>query len=145
MTYAGQKSELLLVEDNSGDVELIRLAFHAATIINPLHVVGDGEQAIAYLRRHPPFDDAQRPGLILLDLNLPRLNGHDVLRILKSDFDLKHIPVCVLTTSHDEGDVLQCYSLQANSYIPKPDTFPELINLAHKIKDYWLTIAILPS
>ena len=134
MTHAGQKSELLLVEDNSGDVELIRLAFQAAAIINPLHVVGDGEQAIAYLRRHRPFADAKRPGLILLDLNLPRMNGQEVLRILKSDFDLRHIPVCVLTTSHDDGDVIQCYALQANSYLPKPNTFPELVNLAHRIR-----------
>jgi two-component system, chemotaxis family, response regulator Rcp1 len=145
VTGADHKLEVLLVEDNSGDVELIRLAFEAAHIVNPVHVVRDGEQAIAYLRCDSPFCDAKRPGLILLDLNLPRMNGHEVLRILKADVDLKHIPICVLTSSHDDNDVRRCYALHANSYITKPNTFADLVELALRIKDYWLDSVVLLS
>ena len=136
--------EVLLVEDNPGDVELVGIAFSEAGLLNPLRVVTDGEQAIAYLRRKPPFERVQHPGLILLDLNLPGKDGREVLKTLKSDPDLKQIPVCILTTSDEPKDLVACYRLHANSYIQKPTAIADLIDVAKQIKQYWLHVVQLP-
>lgn len=144
VTDPDPKVEVLLVEDNPGDVELTRIALKEAKLSTPLKVVTDGEQAIAYLRSEPPFEDARRPGLILLDLNLPRMDGHQVLKTLKTDPDLKRIPVCILTTSGDEMDIAKSYSLHANSYIQKPSVMNDMVNVVAHINKYWLHTVKLP-
>ena len=115
--------DVLLVEDDEGDVLMTREAFEFYKIRNPLHVVTDGEQALQFVRRTGPFTDAPRPGLILLDLNLPRLNGLEVLAELKQDPELLLIPVVMLTTSKAEEDILRSYKLHANAYVSKPVDF----------------------
>jgi CheY-like chemotaxis protein len=145
MTYARSSIEILLVEDNPGDVELTRIAFREAKVPNPLRVVADGVQAMAYLRQEPPFEDAIRPGLILLDLNLPRVGGREVLQTVKSDPDLRRIPVCVMSSSRQDSDVLGSYDLHANSYISKPVTITALIQTVTKLMEYWLRTVLLPS
>ena len=145
MTYADSRVEILLVEDNPGDVELTRIAFREAKVPNPLRVVADGVQAMAYLRQEPPFEDAIRPGLILLDLNLPRVDGREVLQTVKSDPELRRIPVCVMSTSRQESDVRRSYDLHANSYISKPVTIAALIEILSQLRNYWLRTVLLPS
>jgi len=145
MTYADSRVEILLVEDNPGDVELTRIAFREAKVPNPLRVVADGVQAMAYLRQEPPFEDAIRPGLILLDLNLPRVDGREVLQTVKSDPELRRIPVCVMSTSRQESDVRRSYDLHANSYISKPVTIAPLIEILTQLRNYWLRTVLLPS
>lgn len=137
--------DILLVEDNPGDVEMMRLAFEEAKLANPLHVASDGLQALAYLRREPPFENAGRPQLILLDLNLPGIDGRDVLQEIKSDPRLRRIPVVVLTTSREEADVCRSYDLHASSYIPKPLSVPDLITIMRSFDQYWLSVVRLPS
>ena len=145
MTYADSRIEILLVEDNPGDVELTRIAFREAKVPNPLRVVADGMQAMAYLRQEPPFEHAIRPGLILLDLNLPRVDGREVLQTVKSDPELRRIPVCVMSTSRQESDVRRSYDLHANSYISKPVTIAALIEILAQLRNYWLRTVLLPS
>jgi chemotaxis family two-component system response regulator Rcp1 len=145
MTYTKSGIEILLVEDNPGDVELTRIAFREAKVPNALRVVADGVQAMAYLRQEPPFENAVRPGLILLDLNLPRVDGREVLRTVKSDPDLRRIPVCILSTSCQESDVQRSYDLHANSYISKPVTITALIQIVAQLMQYWLRTVLLPS
>jgi CheY-like chemotaxis protein len=145
MTYAKSSIEVLLVEDNPGDVELTRIAFREAKFPNPLRVVADGVQAMAYLRQEPPFEDAIRPGLILLDLNLPRVDGREVLQTVKSDPDLRCIPVCVMSTSRQDSDVRRSYDLHANSYISKPVTITALVQIVTQLREYWLRTVQLPS
>jgi CheY-like chemotaxis protein len=145
MTYADSRIEVLLVEDNPGDVELTRIAFREAKFSNPLRVVTDGLQAMAYLRQEPPFEDAIRPGLILLDLNLPRVDGREVLQTVKSDPDLRCIPICVMSTSRQDSDVRRSYDLHANSYISKPVTITTLIQIVTQLREYWLRTVLLPS
>ncbi len=137
--------DVLLVEDDPGDVLMTREAFEHYKIRNELHVVGDGEQAMHFLRRAGEYADAPRPGLILLDLNLPRRNGHEVLAELKSDPDLLSIPVVVLTTSQAEEDILRSYSLHANAYISKPVDFERFIEVVRQIDDFFLTLVKLPG
>src|SRR5258708_28296466 len=136
---------VLLVEDDPGDVLMTREAFEHYRIRNELHVVGDGEQAMHFLRRDGDYANAPRPGLILLDLNLPRRNGHEVLAELKSDPDLLSIPVVVLTTSQAEEDILRSYSLHANAYISKPVDFERFIDVVRQIDDFFLTLVKLPG
>jgi CheY-like chemotaxis protein len=136
--------DILLVEDSPGDVRLTQEALSEGRVANRLHVVGDGEEALAYLRREGRFADAPEPGLVLLDLNLPRLDGREVLRIMKSDPDLKRIPVVVLTTSTSDVDVLHVYDLAGNCYIPKPVDYDRFIEVARSIESFWLTIVRLP-
>ncbi|MBX3693107.1 response regulator [Dokdonella sp.] len=136
--------EILLVEDNEGDVRLTREALSEGRIRNCLSVVNDGEQALAFLRRQEPYAQAPRPDLILLDLNLPRLDGREVLAEIKSDPDLKQIPVVVLTSSRAEQDLLRAYDLHANCFIGKPVAFEEFIDVVRSIEDFWLTIVVLP-
>lgn len=137
--------DVLLVEDDPGDVLMTREAFEHYRIRNELHVVGDGEQAMHFLRRAGDYANAPRPGLILLDLNLPRRNGHEVLAELKSDPDLLSIPVVVLTTSQAEEDILRSYSLHANAYISKPRDFERFIDVVRQIDDFFLTLVKLPG
>jgi CheY-like chemotaxis protein len=137
--------DVLLVEDDPGDVLMTKEAFEHYRIRNELHVVGDGEQAIRFLRRDGDYADAPRPGLILLDLNLPRRNGHEVLAELKSDPELLTIPVIVLTTSQAEEDILRSYSLHANAYISKPVDFERFIDVVRQIDDFFLTLVKLPG
>jgi CheY-like chemotaxis protein len=136
--------DVLLVEDDQGDILMTRDAFEHYKIRNRLHVVSDGEQALQFLRRTGKFRDAPRPGLILLDLNLPRRSGLEVLADLKSDPDLLVIPVVMLTTSQAEEDVLRSYSLHANAYITKPVDFERFIDVVRQIDDFFLTLVKLP-
>jgi CheY-like chemotaxis protein len=144
-TPSGRAVEILLVEDNPGDVRLTIEGLKEAKVRNNLHVARDGVEALEFLRRQGQFDDAVRPDLILLDLNLPRMDGREVLAVIKSDPDLKTIPVVVLTTSSAEQDVLHSYELQANSYITKPVDLEQFIKVVRSIEDFWLTIVTLPN
>lgn len=139
-----QVVEILLIEDNEGDVRLTREALKDGRLRNRLNVVSDGEQALTYLRRQAPFEDAPRPDLILLDLNLPRLDGREVLAAVKNDPQLKQIPVCVLTSSRAERDLLRAYDLHANCFITKPVEFEEFMHVVRSIENFWLTIVVLP-
>ena len=136
--------EILLVEDNPGDVDLAREALAAGKVCNFLHVVGDGEAALAFLRRQGKFAGAPRPDLVLLDLNLPKLNGRDVLAAIKEDPDLRRIPVVILTTSKAEEDILRSYNLHANCYITKPMDLNQFFKVVQGIADFWFTIVKLP-
>jgi len=137
--------EILLVEDNPGDVRLTREAMKEGKINNCLNVVNDGEQAMAYLRREGRFADAKRPDLILLDLNLPRKDGREVLAEIKVDPELKSIPVVVLTTSSAEMDVQRAYNLHANCYITKPVDFNQFMSVVQQIDDFWVNLVTLPK
>lgn len=137
--------EILLVEDNQGDVLLTREAFKEAEVLNHLSVVNDGVEALAYLRQQAPFSDSVRPDLILLDLNLPRKDGREVLAELKADEHLREIPVVVLTTSQAETDIAQVYRAQANCYITKPVDLDQFVRAVRSIESFWLTLAKLPS
>ena len=136
--------DVLLVEDDEGDILITREAFEFHKIRNPLHVVTDGEQALQFVRRTGPFTDAPRPGLILLDVNLPRLSGLEVLAELKRDPELLLIPVVILTTSQAEEDILRSYSLHANAYVTKPVDFDNFIAAIRQIDDFFLTLVRLP-
>ncbi len=136
--------DVLLVEDDAGDVLMTREAFEFYKIRNPLHVVTDGEQALQFLRRSGPFAGAPRPGLILLDVNLPRVSGLEVLAELKKDPDLLRIPVVMLTTSQAEEDILRSYQLHANAYVTKPVDFENFVTAIRQIDDFFLTLVKLP-
>ncbi len=137
--------EILLVEDNPGDVRLTTEALRDGKFYNNLNVVGDGEQALAYLRKEGKYAKATRPDLILLDLNLPKKDGRQVLEEIKADNDLKRIPVVILTTSRAEEDIFKAYNYNANCYITKPIGFSEFIKVIKSIEDFWLTVVKLPS
>ncbi len=137
--------DVLLVVDDEGDVLMTREAFEYHRINNRLHVVSDGDQALQFLRRTGPFTDAPRPGLILLDVNLPRRSGLEVLAELKQDPELLVIPVVMLTTSRAEEDVLRSYSLHANAFVTKPVDFEQFIEAIRQIDNFFLTLVCLPS
>ena len=137
--------DVLLVEDDPGDVLMTREAFEASRRPNTLHVVGDGEQAMHFLRRTNDFTGAPRPALILLDLNLPRRNGLEVLAELKADSDLLTIPVVILTTSQAESDIAASYRLHANAYITKPPSFDLFTEAIRRVDDFFLTLVELPN
>lgn len=137
--------DILLVEDNPGDVRLTLEAFKEAKLRNILHVCADGEEALAYLRREGDHAAATRPDLILLDLNLPKVDGREVLQAIKTDPVLRPIPVVVLTTSSADEDVLRVYELAGNCYITKPVDFENFINVIRSIEDFWLTVVRLPD
>ena len=139
----GRPIEILLVEDNPGDVRLTIEGLNEGKVRNNLHVAKNGVEAVAFLRREGEFADAVRPDLILLDLNLPRKDGREVLADIKSDPVLTTIPVVVLTTSRAEQDVLHSYQLQANCYITKPVDLEQFITVVKFIEDFWLTIVTL--
>jgi len=136
--------EILLVEDNPGDVRLTVEALKDAKVRNRLTVVGDGEAALAYLRREGRYAEAQRPDLILLDLNLPRKDGREVLQEIKADESLRSIPVVVLTTSQAEQDIAKSYNLHANCYITKPVDLDRFVEVVRAIESFWFTIVKLP-
>ena len=137
--------EILMVEDSPSDAQLTIEALHAAKIANRLTHVEDGVEALRFLRREGPHADAPRPDLILLDLNLPRKDGREVLEELKRDPNLKVIPVVILTTSRSEEDVLRSYQLHANCYITKPVDFSKFMEVVKAIEQFWLTIVTLPG
>ncbi|MGA2657612.1 MAG: response regulator [Verrucomicrobiota bacterium] len=140
----GRPVEILLVEDSPSDTELTVEALKEAKIRNHLSTVEDGVQAMAFLRRQGPFAGAPRPDLIMLDLNLPRKDGREVLAEVKADPGLKMIPVVVLTTSRAEQDVLRAYQLSANCYITKPVDFDQFLNVVRSIESFWLFVVTLP-
>ena len=137
--------EVLLVEDDPGDVLMTKEAFDEHKLGNRLQVVSDGVEALRFLRREGEFADVPRPHLILLDLNLPRKDGREVLEEVKNDADLAHIPVVVLTTSEAEEDVLRSYRLHANAYVPKPVDFEQFIKVVRQIDDFFVTVVRLPK
>ena len=136
--------EVLLVEDDPGDVVLIREAFEHNKVYNALHVVSDGVQALAFLRREGEHADAPRPDLVLLDLNLPRKDGREVLAEVKSDPDLRTIPIVVLTTSEAEEDIVRSYDLHANAYVTKPVDFDRFIEVVRQIDDFFVSVVKPP-
>ncbi|REJ73416.1 MAG: response regulator [Acidobacteria bacterium] len=137
--------DILLVEDNPGDIELARESLADSKIINHLDVVTDGEQALAYLRRQPPYEEAEPPDLVILDLNLPRKDGREVLQEIKQDPKLRRLPVVVLTSSSEERDVLAAYDLHANCYVQKPLNLDCFIEVVRSIEGFWMSIVSLPS
>ena len=141
---AAKPIEILLVEDNPGDVRLTLEALKEGKVSNNLNVVADGVEALAFLRRQGKYTEAPRPDLILLDLNLPKLDGREVLMAIKSDPTLKVIPVVVLTTSQAEEDVLRAYHLNANCYVTKPVDLQQFNRIVQSIEDFWLTVVTLP-
>jgi CheY-like chemotaxis protein len=144
--YANPKViDVLLVEDDDGDVLMTREAFEHYKIRNRLHVVGDGEQALQFLRRAGQYADAPRPGLILLDVNLPRRSGLEVLAELKQDPDLLVIPVVMLTTSRAEEDIVRSYALHANAFVSKPVDFEQFVEAIRQIDNFFLTLVCLPA
>ncbi|MBD2102480.1 response regulator [Leptolyngbya sp. FACHB-261] len=141
----GKPIEILLVEDSPGDVRLTQEVLKEGKVHNHLNVVEDGEKAIAFLKKLAPYTDALHPDLILLDLNLPRKDGREVLEIIKANGHLRRIPVVVLTTSQAEEDIIKAYDLHANCYITKPIDLDQFIRVIKSIEDFWLTIVKLPA
>jgi chemotaxis family two-component system response regulator Rcp1 len=141
----GDPIEILLVEDNPGDVRLTREALRDGKIYNNLYVVRDGVEAMAFLHKTGQYVRAPRPDLILLDLNLPRKDGHEVLAEVKTDESLRRIPVVILTTSQAEEDIIKTYDLHVNCYITKPVDLDQFVKIVKSIEDFWLTIVKLPA
>lgn len=145
MSYSRDRPvEILLIEDNSGDVLLTKEAFEEIEFKDKINVARDGDDAMDYLHKRGPYKDAVRPDLILLDLNLPRKDGREVLEEIKSDAELRSIPVIILTTSKSERDIRICYDLHANCYITKPVDFDEFLKIVKYIVDFWLGLVKLP-
>ena len=143
--FEGERQiEVLLVEDDPGDVMMTREAFQDYKLQNQLHVVSDGAEAMEFLRQEGEYAGRPRPDLVLLDLNLPRMDGRQVLEAIKSDAELASIPVVVLTTSENEDDVLRSYSLHANAYVTKPVDFARFIEVIRQIDDFFVTVVRLP-
>jgi CheY-like chemotaxis protein len=136
---------ILLIEDNPGDVRLTQEAFKEGSIDIKLDVVMDGVEAIKYLKKESPYEQADTPDLVLLDLNLPKKDGREVLHEIKTDNNLKRIPVVVLTTSNAQQDILKSYNLHVNCYVNKPVDFDKFFDIIQKIEDFWLSTAILPT
>jgi len=137
--------QILLVEDNPGDVRLTREALKEAKFRNTLQVVGDGAEALAYLRQQGQYSGAIRPHLIMLDLNLPRMDGREVLATIKKDADLRRIPVVVLSSSQAETDIARAYELHANCYVTKPVDIDHFLQVVKSIEEFWVEIVKLPS
>ena len=142
---SGRPAEVLLVEDNPADVRLTREAMKEGRLLNNMHVVNDGEAAMAFLLRKPPYENAPRPDLVLLDLNMPKKNGREVLAEMKALPELRSIPVVVLTTSKAEEDIFKTYQLHANCYITKPVDLEKFIMVVQQINQFWLSVVSLPS
>ena len=141
---APRSIEVLLVEDNPGDVRLTREALRDGKVSNHLSVVTDGVEALKFLRRQEPYADAPRPDVVLLDLNLPKKDGREVLQEIKGDPSLRTIPVVILTSSEAERDIAGAYALQANCYITKPVDLDQFITVVRSIEDFWFTVVKLP-
>ena len=142
--YDGKPIEILLVEDNPGDVRLTREALQEGKVINTLHTAADGVQALEYLKQEGEYTDAVRPDIILLDLNLPRMDGRELLAIIKSDLDLRRIPVVILTTSKAEEDIIETYDLHANCFITKPVDLDQFFVVVQSVEEFWFSIVRLP-
>lgn len=140
----GKAVDILLVEDNPGDVELIRESLSEGKMRNEMHVVEDGIDAMKFLHKQGKYEEAPCPDLVLLDLNLPKKSGREVLQEIKSDPQLKFIPVVVLTSSKAEEDIVKSYNLHANCYITKPVDFDQFMEVVKSIEDFWLTVVKLP-
>lgn len=140
-----ESKTILLIEDNRGDIRLIQEALKNATVQCQVAIARDGMEAMAYLRQDGDFINAVRPDLILLDLNMPKKDGREVLAEIKADPNLKHIPVIVLTTSRNEEDIFKSYDLHVNCYISKSRNLPELFKIVRGIEEFWLETATLPS
>jgi CheY-like chemotaxis protein len=136
--------DILLVEDDPGDVLMTQEAFEHHKIRNELHIATDGIEALKFVRNEPPYENAPRPGLILLDLNLPKKDGREVLAELKDSPDLRTIPVVVLTTSEAEEDILRSYDLHANAYVTKPVDFNRFVEVVRQIDDFFVSVVKLP-
>ena len=136
--------DILLVEDNPADIDLTKEAFEECKFANNLHIVSDGENALAFLRKESNFRDKPRPDLILLDLNLPKIDGREILAEIKNDDKLKQIPVVILTTSESKEDITEMYKLHANCYITKPVDINQFIKVVQSIGDFWFAIVKLP-
>ncbi len=143
-TDGGEALQVLLVEDSAGDIRLTKEAFREANVSIRLHVATDGVAAMAFLRHEGEYADAPRPDLILLDLNLPRMDGREVLALIKADESLKKIPTVILTTSDSEADIAKSYQLQANCFLSKPVQLEAFESLVQSINDFWLVRAKLP-
>jgi len=137
--------QILLVEDNPGDVRLTREALKEAKFRNKVEVVGDGVEALAYLRQQGQYTSAMRPHLIMLDLNLPRMDGREVLAAIKKDADLRRIPVVVLSSSEAESDIARAYELHANAYVTKPVDIDHFLQVVKAIEEFWVEIVKLPA
>ena len=144
-TISGRPIEILLVEDSAADARLTIEALKEAKVKNRLWIAEDGVEAMAFLRKEDGHSETPRPDLILLDLNLPRKDGRQVLKEIKDDADLRRIPVVVLTTSRAEEDVLKAYDLHANCYIAKPVDFEQFMEVVRRVEGFWLTVVKLPS
>ncbi len=140
----GRPIEILLVDDNPGDVRLTIEAMNEGKVANRISVATDGIEALQFLRREASFANAPLPDLILLDLNMPRKDGREVLREIKEDNDLKRIPVVILTTSEAEQDILESYNLHANCYVTKPVDMGQFLKVVRSIEDFWFTVVRLP-
>lgn len=146
LNFAGSSPiRILMAEDNPDDVELTLEALEEVKLALNIHTVKDGVEAIQYLRNEPPFEDAGRPDLILLDLNMPRKDGREVLEEIKHDPHLKHIPVVVLTTSQDDSDIMSAYENHANCYVTKPVDLDQFIKVVKSIESFWLSVVKLPG
>jgi two-component system response regulator len=137
-------AEILLVEDNDNDVELTRMAFVKSKLLVNLHHAKDGEECMAFLRQQGKYADAPAPDIILLDLNMPRMDGREVLKEISEDLSLRHLPVVILTTSAEESEILKMYELRCSSYIVKPVNFDQFMRVIQSLADYWLTVVVLP-
>jgi two-component system, chemotaxis family, response regulator Rcp1 len=137
--------EILLIEDNPGDVDLTKEALQEAKVRNRLHVVDDGAKAVDFLYKRGAYADVPRPDIILLDLNLPKKDGRQVLEEVKADPQIAEIPVVILTTSQAEEDIIRSYQLHANCYITKPVDFKQFMHVVKSIEEFWLTVVKLPS
>ncbi|MHB9286189.1 response regulator [Halobacteriales archaeon Cl-PHB] len=140
----GRPVEILLAEDNPGDVKLTRKGLKQGKIANNLHVVNDGVEALKFLRQEDEYAEKPRPDMVLLDLDMPRKDGREVLKDLKEDSDLRRIPVVVMTSSDAEEDILESYDLHANAYLTKPVDFQGFIDVVDRIEDFWLTVVKMP-
>ena len=138
-------AEILLVEDNPGDAELVSEAFQIGRVLNRISVATDGEAAMAFLMREPGYEDAPRPDLVLLDLNLPKKDGFEVLKEIKDNHDLFRIPVVILTTSQADRDILNGYNLHANCFVSKPVDVEEFLRVVRTTGEFWLSIVRLPG
>lgn len=137
--------QILMVEDNPGDIELSKVALKNGKLVNDLHVVEDGEAALDYLYQRGAYKDVVRPDIILLDLNLPKINGREVLKTIKEDENLSIIPVIVLSSSEDAADIKESYSLNANSFVTKPVRVEDFVTVVSSIEQFWIEIVKLPS
>lgn len=144
MTTDGQPIEILLAEDNPGDAKLTQKAFEQGNITNNLHIVEDGAEAVKFLHQEGDYRERPRPDLVLLDLNMPKMDGWDVLEEIKTDSELARIPVIILTSSEAEEDIVRSYDLQANAYLTKPVDFQGFLEIVHGFEEFWLSLVKMP-